>query len=180
MDENRRVLGVSGSLRQSSLNSLFLRAMQLTTPPTINFEIYTRLDTLPLFNPDNENQDIPTVHHWQSALANADLILLASPEYAQGVSGIMKNALDWIVGSGEFTDKLVAFPNISVRASMAQSQLADTLQLMGANMLAQCSPKASLIAPYVLPDANEYMLIEHPEIGPRLKALWDNIEKALS
>lgn len=179
MNKKQRVIGVSGSLRENSLNSRFLRAMQLTTPKNISFDIYGQLGSVPLFNPDAQDHHLPALLHWQNALAEADLVLFASPEYAHGVSGVMKNALDWIVGSGELTDKLVAFPNISVRAALAQSQLAETLQLMGAKLLDDCSPNASLTAPYVLPQFDEHALAEHPEIGPRLRQLWVNLSEAL-
>ncbi|WP_199638039.1 NADPH-dependent FMN reductase [Serratia sp. PAMC26656] len=175
-----RILGISGSLRAASLNSLFLRAMAQVSPASVQFEIYSRLDAIPLFNADHENRENPAVAHWQSALAQADLVLLASPEYAHGVTGVVKNALDWIVGSGELVDKPLAFPNISVRAELAQSQLAETLQIMGCRLIESCSPCATLAAPYVLPEADEQRLVDHPEIGPRLKDLWRNIELALS
>lgn len=180
MTHKFRILGISGSLRAASLNSMFLRAMSLTSPASIQFEIYSHLDAIPLFNADHENLDNPAVSHWRSALAQADLVLLASPEYAHGVTGVVKNALDWIVGSGELIDKPLAFPNISVRAELAQSQLAETLQIMGCRLIESCSPCATLAAPYVLPVADERTLINHPDIGPRLKTLWDNIERTLS
>lgn len=175
-----RILGISGSLRAASLNSLFLRAMALVSPDSVQFEIYSHLGAIPLFNPDHEQLGHPAVAHWQSALAQADLVLLASPEYAHGVTGVMKNALDWIVGSGELVDKPLAFPNISVRAKLAQSQLAETLQIMGCRLIETCSPCATLAAPYVLSEADERTLVDHPDIGPRLKALWRNIELSLS
>ncbi|CAI1552730.1 FMN-dependent NADPH-azoreductase [Serratia plymuthica] len=180
MAETFHILGLSGSLRATSLNSLFLRAMDRVRPEHVAFEIYSRLDAIPLFNADNEDKCDPDVTHWRSALARADLVLLVSPEYAHGVTGVMKNALDWIVGSGELTDKPLAFPNLSARAELAQSQLAETLQIMGCRQIEACSPRATLEAPYVLPDATEQTLIDHPDIGPRLKALWHNIEHALS
>lgn len=179
MNKKPVVLGISGSLRERSLNSLFLRAMQLTLPSTISFEIYGRLEAIPAFNPESGHHEGHEVLHLRSALEHADLILFASPEYAHGVSGVLKNALDWIVGTGELTDKPIAFPNISVRASLAQSQLAETLRLMGAKMLEACSPVASLETPYVLPETDEQSLAGHPEIGPRLRALWVDIEEAL-
>lgn len=180
MAKTFHILGVSGSLRAASLNSLFLRAMDRVCPANLSFEIYTRLDAIPLFNVDNEETRDPNVVHWRSALARADLVLLVSPEYAHGVTGVMKNALDWIVSSGELLDKPLAFPNISIRAELAQAQLAETLQIMGCRQIEACSPCATLEAPYVLPDASEQALIEHPHIGPRLHALWREIDHALS
>lgn len=173
------ILGVSGSLRTGSLNSLFLRAMNSVRPANLEFEIYSRLNELPPFDADRENTDNPVVANWRTALKRADLILLVSPEYAHGVTGVIKNALDWIVSSGEMINKPLAFPNLSVRAKLAQAQLAETLQIMGCQQIAACSPCATLEAPYVLPNASEQMLIEHPHIGSRLRDLWREIEHAL-
>lgn len=177
-----KILAVSGSLRATSLNSLFLRTMAKLCPEHIMFSIYPALDQLPFFNPDDdvETFDCTELQHWRHALAQADLVLLVSPEYAHGVTGVIKNALDWIVSSGELMDKPLAFPNLSIRADVAQSQLAETLKLMGCNLLEDCSPKASVAAPYVFTGATEQMLIEHPEIGARLKALWRQIEISLT
>ncbi|PHM46284.1 hypothetical protein Xmau_00693 [Xenorhabdus mauleonii] len=79
---------------------------------------------------------------------------------------MMKNALDWIVSSGALVDKPLAFPNIATRAELAQSHLTETLQTMGYRLIEECSPRATLAAPYVLLDATEEMLAEHPDIGP--------------
>ena len=94
-----RVLGVSGSLRCGSVNSMFLDATALIAPGDTEFRIYHEMGSLPL---------------------------LVSPEYAHGVTGVIKNALDWIVGSGELFGKLLAFPNLSARANLAHNQLAET------------------------------------------------------
>ncbi|AML57874.1 NADPH-dependent FMN reductase [Serratia rubidaea] len=180
MSNTFHVLGISGSLRAASLNTRFLQAMERLRPENVSFTRYTHLDAIPLFNADREDHPCPALTHWRSALARADLVLLVSPEYAHGVTGVMKNALDWIVGSGELLDKPLAFPNLSPRARLAHSQLAETLQIMGCRQLTTCSPQATLAAPYVLPDADEQTLAAHPEIGPRLQALWRNIAEELS
>ncbi|MDC9594157.1 NADPH-dependent FMN reductase [Xenorhabdus sp. IM139775] len=180
MKNTYNILGISGSLRNASLNMLFLRAMGRVCPDNMNFEIYSGLGAIPLFNADDEDKSFPEVSHWCNALARADLVLLVSPEYAHGVTGVMKNALDWIVSTGILIDKPLAFPNISIRAELAQSQLAETLQTMGCRLIEECSPRATLAAPYVIPDATEHMLVDHPDIGPRLKILWSNIEHSLT
>ncbi|HBM2965376.1 TPA: NAD(P)H-dependent oxidoreductase [Klebsiella michiganensis] len=172
----KHVLGVSGSLRVASLNTLFLRAMSLLCPPGITFEIYDSLDKIPLFNVDDESQQSPAVEHWRNALSRADFVLLATPEYAHGVTGVIKNALDWIVSSGELLDKPLSLPNLSVRASLAHSQLAETLRVMGAVLTEKCCPRATLDAPYTLPDATEFTLIENTGICSRINELWENIE----
>lgn len=182
MKKHFNILAVSGSLRESSSNTLFLRTMAMSKPTNINFEIYSQLKQLPFFNPDDdiENLNLPEVKKWRNALANADLVLLVSPEYAHGVTGVIKNALDWIVSSGELLNKPVAFPNISIRAEIAYSHLLETLEVMGCNLLGDCSPRSTLLAPYMLTDATEQKLLEDPEIGERIRMLWRDIESNLS
>ncbi|MBZ6386762.1 NADPH-dependent FMN reductase [Pantoea piersonii] len=180
MRNGKHVLGVSGSLRAASLNTVFLWAMSLLCPVGITFEIYDSLDKIPLFNVDDESKPKPAVDHWRNALSRADLVLLASPEYAHGVTGVIKNALDWIVSSGELLDKPLSLPNLSVRARLAHSQLSETLSVMGAVLTEKCCPRATLDAPYILPDAAEFALIENAQICSRLNGLWRNIEHSLT
>lgn len=103
------------------------------------------------------------------------MLLLVSPEYAHGVTGVMKNALDWIVGSGELAGKLLAFPNLSTRANLAQNQLAETLHLMGCRQSEGCSPSSSFERPLILPAMNARSLINDPRTAPQLNELWANI-----
>jgi NAD(P)H-dependent FMN reductase len=173
------VLGVCGSLRKASLNHLFLRSMSLLCPDNINFSIYPNLGSIPLFNADDTDASIPRVTHWRSALANADLVMIATPEYAHGVTGVIKNALDWIVSSGELENKLVAFPNISVRAETGQSHLMQTLQVMGCQIIPACSPSATLKEPLIIPDLDEVTITKHSDIRQRLNAFWQAIYEAL-
>lgn len=176
----KHVLGVSGSLRAASLNTVFLRAMSLLCPVGIRFEIYDSLDKIPLFNVDDESKPTPAVDHWRNALSRADLVLLASPEYAHGVTGVIKNALDWIVSSGELLDKPLSLPNLSVRAHLVHAQLSETLGVMGAVLREECCPRATLDAPYILPDSTEFALIENSQICSRINELWRNIDLAIT
>ncbi|CAN5406809.1 NADPH-dependent FMN reductase [soil metagenome] len=90
-----KLLGVSGSLRAASFNTALLRAAQEVAPEGVTIEIFG-LHDLPLFNQDVEDQGDPeAVTAWKSAIRNADALLLACPEYNGGVTGVLKNAIDW-------------------------------------------------------------------------------------
>jgi NAD(P)H-dependent FMN reductase len=65
--------------------------------------------------------------------------LISSPEYAHGVSGVLKNALDWVVGSGELIDKPIALVNASTRATLAHAALKETLRTMSARVVEEAS-----------------------------------------
>ena len=90
-----RVLAVAGSLRQASFNRALLRAAIELQPPSMAIEIFD-LGELPIFNEDVEAKgDPPAVATWKAAIASADALLIAGPEYNFGMSGVLKNAIDW-------------------------------------------------------------------------------------
>lgn len=135
-----RVLGISGSLRAQSTNSALLRAASLLTPVDMGVQLFGGLGGLPLFNPDVDiDSASPGVQDFRRQLQYSDAVIIASPEYAHGVTGAMKNALDWVVASGEFVGKPVAIFNASPRANIALSSLADTLTMMDAILIEEAS-----------------------------------------
>ncbi len=134
-----RLLAISGSLRAVSSNSAALRALQLLAPPGVEVLSYQGLDTLPHFNPDLDGEQSPArpaaVLDLRRQVGECDAIFISSPEYAHGVPGSLKNALDWLVSCSEFPDKPVALINTSPHASHAQASLAETLVTMSARLV---------------------------------------------
>ncbi|MEO5926955.1 MAG: NADPH-dependent FMN reductase [Bryobacteraceae bacterium] len=161
-----RILAISGSLRHASSNSTLLRAVAALAPAHISVEIYTGLGELPHFNPDLEDSEPPSVLDLRSRVANAHAVLICSPEYAHGVPGVLKNALDWLVGSGEFADKPVGLLNAAPRATHAQESLAETLRTMAARII----PEASITLAIQGAKLDERAIVEHVEFAPRLRA----------
>jgi NAD(P)H-dependent FMN reductase len=133
------VLGISGSLRKASLNSMLLRAASQLTPPMMNLRVYPSLDGIPLFNPDIESSDPEPVRKLREAICEADALIIASPEYAHGITGVMKNALDWMVGTEAFVYKPVAIFNASPRSLHADSALREVLGVMSASIIETAS-----------------------------------------
>ena len=129
------LLALCGSLRRASLNAMLLRAVKRIAPDDIKIEIYPSLGELPLFNPDLESSDPPAVAHLRQHIIQADGLIIASPEYAHGISGVMKNALDWMVGNESFVNKPVMLLNASPRATLAQQALRETLITMSARVI---------------------------------------------
>lgn len=128
-----RVLALSGSLRAASSNSTVLRLAARIAPASVRIEIFGGLNELPFFNPDLDRElDDPAlpaaVRELRSAIAASDALLISSPEYAHGVSGMMKNAFDWLVGGPEMVGKPVALINTSPHATHAIAALAETLR----------------------------------------------------
>jgi NAD(P)H-dependent FMN reductase len=108
-----RILAISGSLRIASSNTALLRAARSLAPEPVEISVYDGIAILPLFNPDDDG-DAPhqVVLDLRTQIGRADKILMASPEYAHGVPGALKNVLGWLVSSIEFPEKPVALLNI--------------------------------------------------------------------
>ncbi|HUO75221.1 MAG TPA: NADPH-dependent FMN reductase [Solirubrobacteraceae bacterium] len=91
-----RVLAVSGSLRAASHNTALLRAAAALAPEGVEVELYQGLDLLPPYNEDRDTDDPPfEVARLRHAIADADAVLISTPEYNGTVPGQLKHAVDW-------------------------------------------------------------------------------------
>ena len=135
-----RILAISGSLREASSNSALLAMAAALAVDSIEVSIYRDLAALPPFNPDVDFDPAPAAVAGLRVRLNAcEAVLIASPEYAHGVPGVLKNALDWIVGSGELIDKPVAVISASARSRYAWASLIETLTTMSARVIGEAS-----------------------------------------
>lgn len=167
-----RVLAIAGSLRRTSSNGALVNAAAQLAPAGIDVSIYVGLDRLPAFNPDLDTETPPpAVEEFRAALQTCDAVLISSPEYAHGVPGALKNALDWVVGSGEFIDKPVAVINASKRAIHAWNSLHETLTVMSARVI----PDASITVPLDGTVLNATDLASHPHLGALLKSALQHL-----
>jgi len=90
-----RIVGISGSLRKGSFNTLLLKLLKEMAPPEILVDVVT-LEDIPFYSEDFEKTpDLPAVAGFKRRIAESDGILIATPEYNHGVPGVLKNALDW-------------------------------------------------------------------------------------
>jgi chromate reductase, NAD(P)H dehydrogenase (quinone) len=106
-----RILAVSGSLQARSGNRELLRAAAAAAPAGVEVVVFDGIRDLPLFDPDLEPEGgppPPAVGTWREALRASDGVLIASPEYGHSLPGALKNAIDWVIGSGELHQKPVA------------------------------------------------------------------------
>jgi NAD(P)H-dependent FMN reductase/catechol 2,3-dioxygenase-like lactoylglutathione lyase family enzyme len=143
MKDATRILGISGGLRAASTNTALVRALAETAPPGVSIAVYGGLSDLPHFNPDLEGREAPAVLDFRHQLQTSDAVFISSPEYAHGAPGVLKNALDWLVGSGELVGKPVALLNASARSTYAQAGLTETLTVMSARVI----PEACVTIP---------------------------------
>ena len=135
-----KIIAISGSLRATSLNTAVLQAAGRLAPAGVTVEILEGIGNLPFFNSDLDGDRLPReVAGFRAAIGAADGLLISSPEYARGVAGVMKNALDWLVGSFEFPNKPVMLINTSPRATHALAALTVTLETMSARLVKDAS-----------------------------------------
>jgi NAD(P)H-dependent FMN reductase len=129
------VIALSGSLRAESSHASVLRACAILGAPAMSIEVFDGLARLPAFNPDLDGHEPPEVVEFQSRVRAAAGVIICSPEYAHGVPGALKNALDWLVSTDAVFEKPVALLNLSPRSTWAQASLAETLRVMNARLV---------------------------------------------
>ncbi len=128
------ILGVCGSLQSTSSNLALLRSISDTLTPHLT--LFEGIASLPWFNPDDEPD--PFVLAWRAALTSHDAVLIACPEYGHSLPGALKNAIDWVIGSGELSGKSVvitASTSSPERGLRGLAALATTLRAADARVL---------------------------------------------
>src|SRR5437899_3170781 len=137
-----RILGISGSLRRESHNLKLLRAAGEVMPPGVELEIWDGLKAVPPYNEDDDGPAAPAaVAQLRAALAGADAVLFATPEYNSSVPGQLKNAIDWAsrpIATNVLRNKPVAVVGASTgafRAVWAQAELRQVLAATGPRLV---------------------------------------------
>lgn len=143
-----KILAVSGGLRPTSTNALLVKEIQKWAPVNVEITIYEGLALLPAFDDGAASE---TVQDWCRQLAEADGVLICSPEYAFGVPGALKNAIDWTVRSGELVNKPLA---LITAASGGDKAHAAWLQIFSA-LSADIPNKGALLIPFIRTKFNE-------------------------
>jgi len=115
--------------------------------------MFMGLGGLPLFNPDLEAQPPSAVQDFRRVVGQADALLIASPEYAHGISGAMKNALDWLVSFEGVVYKPIALVNTSPRAHHADAALREVLKTMSTVLVADASIALPLLGGCITEEA---------------------------
>ncbi len=142
-----RILAISGSLRRASTNTATVEALARLAPAGVKVLVYGDLAQLPPFNPDNDIEDKPKpepVATLRALIEASDALVIAAPEYAHGVPGALKNALDWLVASETFAGKPTALVNTAPRAFHAQASLREILSTMAARLIPEAFVSISL------------------------------------
>lgn len=132
----KKIFAICGSTRQNSVNLELLKIISALEKETIKLQIFTQIDYLPHYNPDLDNlEHTPIfVSNFRNKLREADGILICTPEYAMGVPGTLKNALDWTVSSMEFSQKPTALITASTSGEKGHQSLLETLKVIEAKI----------------------------------------------
>ena len=135
----KHILAISGSTRQQSTNSSLINAITELYKDNLAIQLSDNIANLPHFNPDFDNGNSPeAVTTFRARLKEADGILICTPEYAMGVPGTLKNAIDWTVSSMEFSGKPTALITAGLSGIKGHHALMETLQIIEADI-----PKSS-------------------------------------
>ena len=156
-----KVLAICGSLRSVSINRMLLQAAIRLSPTGMGFVMSPDIGKLPLYNPDLEHCVPDQVVRFRTQVAVSQALLIASPEYAHGVTGTLKNALDWLVSFEPFANKPVALLNASPRAHHADAALREILKTMSAELV----EAASITVPLLGAELTEDEIASHPVIS---------------
>jgi chromate reductase, NAD(P)H dehydrogenase (quinone) len=141
-----KILAISGSTRKLSSNLNMIKAITDLTSDIFDILLFEGLSELPHFNPDSDNETVSiAVKDFRRQLREADGILICTPEYAIGVPGTLKNAIDWTVSSMEFSKKPVALITASLSGEKAHKSLLGTLLILEARM----TTDTQLLVPFI-------------------------------
>lgn len=146
MTNKIKIVAISGSTRKSSSNLNLIKAIADLTAENFVVDIFEGLSELPHFNPDLDNENVSkSVTDFRKILKEADGILICTPEYAIGVPGTLKNAIDWTVSTMDFSRKPVALITASLSGEKAHQSLLGTLLIIEAKMTADTQLLISFI-----------------------------------
>lgn len=170
MGRGTTIFAISGSLRAGSSNHNILKHIGDQFPADIVYNIYDALSTIPPFDPGLDTDTPPKlVADLRNHLATANAVIICTPEYAFGVPGQLKNALDWLVSSSTLVDKPVVLITASLGGENAHASLQLTLDALSANVV------DTLLIQFIRSKINADGLITDKEVIELLKQLADNL-----
>ena len=165
-----KIAAISGSLRAASSNTALARAALASAPNGVETVLFGGVGTLPHFSPELDGDAPPgSVKEFRALMASADGVLICTPEYAYGIPGSLKNALDWLVTSGELWRKPVAVVSASPSALGGEKAFASLCLTLSA-LEAEIVEAASLKIPFVSTKLNAEKEVSDPATLTALRA----------
>lgn len=172
-----KILTVCGSLRARSSNRAILEACERLGGPRFAFTHFDDLAALPAFNPDLDGDTPPSaVVAWRRQVGAAEALIFSTPEYAHGLPGALKNALDWLVSDPAFAGKPAAILHAYRGSDWALDSLREILRTMSAQLVDGASANLPLTTNRIDADA----ILARPELRDRLARSLDALAAELA
>lgn len=163
------ILAIPGSLRPNSSSNLILNEVISFVPSNVTIEVYQGIGSLPHFNDAEQVLDVVT--DFRNRVREADAVLICTPEYAFGIPGSLKNALDWTVSSGEFYSKTVGLITASSQGEKGHAAMMLVLTAMGARIIED----SSMIISFVRSKLDSAGKIKDEELANTLRRAVENL-----
>jgi chromate reductase, NAD(P)H dehydrogenase (quinone) len=176
MTDKKKIIAISGSTRAISTNLNLIKAIAELTKDKFEIKILNGIAEIPHFNPDLDNENPPAkVTEFRNALKQHAGILICTPEYAMGVPGTLKNAIDWTVSSMEFSHKPTALITASSVGQKGHESLLETLKIIEAGI----TNETQLLIPYAKTKiSNDYKITDEKTLQ-EIKTLIHEFDKML-
>ena len=170
MKRKIKILGISGSLRTNSSATAILNVVAGLAPEQVEFTIYNGLAEIPAFNDSNEIPE--TVVAFIKLLSDVDGVFFVIPEYAFGVPGALKNALDWTVSSSTaFPNKPVALITAATGGDKAHAAFLLTLKAISAKI----PEGATLLLSFIRSKLNEKNEVKDPATLDQIRTVINSL-----
>jgi NAD(P)H-dependent FMN reductase len=175
MKSSKKILVICGSTRGNSANHRLIKAIVNLFAGRLDINIFEGIAKIPHFNPDLDNENPPAaVSDFRRQLTEADGILICTPEYAMGVPGTLKNAIDWTVSSMEFSHKPVALITASTSGQKAHQSLLETLKVIESNI----TEDTELIIPFIKTKLKDDTIIDQ-QVSEKVITLVESLIKLI-
>jgi chromate reductase len=176
MSQRKKVLAISGSTRQNSSNHNLIEAIAELFAKEIEVIVFDSIARLPHFDPDNNIDNVPSpILDFRKQINNADGVIICTPEYAHGVPGTLKNAIDWTVSTNEFSHKPVALITASTDGKFGHAALLETLKVIEAENIDQLQ----LLIPFIKTKISGDKITDEKTLG-EIKQLINNFIKTIN
>lgn len=177
MNSKKKILAIPGTVKENSTHKRFILAMAELSKDSLDIELYEGLGGLPPFNPDIDDAN---AHGSVAALRNklkaADGIIICTPEYAHGVPGVLKNAIDWTVGSGEFYQKPTLLVTASTDGRFGHQAMLEILSVIAAKWI----DELQLLVPFIKTKINSGGIITDEITLHELKEVLSKFVRVLN
>ena len=171
MNAKKNIIAIQGSTRKNATSNQLINAIATLYSEQLSINVYDDITLLPHFNPDDDNDNVAEeVTDLRKQLQEADGILVCTPEYAHGVPGSLKNAIDWTVSSADFYKKPTALITASTDGSFGHAAMLEILKAIGAANI----ENLHLLISFVKTKVSKEGVITHAETLSAVKKLMDN------